>query len=81
MNTIYDWVTVALFAALLIMVVRGAAAGMSAARLLQYLGAAIGCALINWLGNNGYHVAAIACGAFVLLYTWVVLRPFDSPGG
>jgi hypothetical protein len=78
MQTIYDWVTVAVFAALAILLVRRAAAGAEMNHLWQYLAAAAGCGVIDWLGNSGYHLAAIACGVFLLLYIWIVLRPLDG---
>ena len=45
-------------------------------RIPLYFPPAIGCALANQLGNNGYVAAAIAICVAVLAYIYWVLKPF-----
>jgi hypothetical protein len=76
MNTVYDWVTVALFAGLVVLFLhRSDQEPAPRDAMWHYLVAAVGCGLVNWIGNAGYHVAAtlslIGVGAFIVL----VLRP------
>jgi hypothetical protein len=73
MHTGYDWITLALFAGLVALFVnrareRGAPSG---ADLAHYLVAAVGCAVVNYLGNKNMHVAAIALLAGTGAYVWV----------
>ena len=44
----------------------------------HYLVAAVGCALTNYLGNHGLHLAAIAVMAVTLGFIVRVMRPFGS---
>ena len=46
--------------------------------LLLYLGAALGCAVANYLGNQGWHVLAIPLIAATVLFILYYLRPFKS---
>nr|WP_279338851.1 XrtV sorting system accessory protein [Sphingomonas sp. BGYR3] len=43
---------------------------------IRYLPPALGCALANWLGNEGHAVAAIAVGMLIIAYILAVLRPW-----
>ena len=79
METVYDWVTVAIFAGLVVLFVQRSTAEEQAPEhdsLLLYLGAGLGCAVANYVGNKGLHLIAIplivAPIAFILYY----LRPF-----
>ena len=61
MDTIYDWVTVALFAALaVIFLQRSMTTGDEPDPAWHYLPPAAGCAAGNYFGNQGEHVLAIA---------------------
>ena len=73
MHTIYDWVTVAGFAALVTLFLsRSARAEGPDDSLWRYFIPAAGCGLANWLGNNGQDLAAAgviaASIAFVIRY-------------
>ena len=60
METVYDWVTVAIFAGLVVLFVQRSTAEEQLKEhdsLLLYLGAALGCAVANYLGNQGWHRA------------------------
>jgi len=75
LETIYDWVTVAIFAGLVVLFLQRSTAEEPSDRLIDYLPAALGCAVANWLGNNGYAPFAVLAIAAVLGYTWLVLKP------
>ena len=89
MSTIYDWVTVAIFAGLIVLFLqRSSAEGEPVDSIWQYLIAAIGCAVANYLGNralkNGVdgsvdyigHALAVVTLVAVLAYVWFALKPF-----
>ncbi len=87
METIYDWVSIAIFAGLVVLFMQRSTLPNPRDSLWQYMGAAVGCAVANWFGNqavagNGilYHVAAIAVTLGTLAYIAIVLRPLDRPG-
>ena len=78
MATIYDWITVAAFAGLILLFLqRSVQTAEPRDHMWQYIIAAIGCAAVNYLGNNSYHVAAGAALLLVGAFVFRVLRPFD----
>ena len=85
MKTIYDFVTVGLFAGLVILFLQRSTAPEPQDHMYQYAPPAIGCALANWLGNQavelnnqGFHVAAVATIVASIGYVIVVLKPFNQ---
>ena len=61
METAFDWITVAIFAALVThFLAHSAKEDGEDIHLLHYLIPSAGCALANWLGNHGWTVAAVA---------------------
>lgn len=81
MESVYDWVTVAIFAGLVVLFVQRSTAEEPPGEhdsLLLYLVAAVGCALANYLGNKGMHAIAVplivATVGFIVYY----LRPFKT---
>lgn len=79
METVYDWVTVAIFAALVVLFVQRSTADEPAAEhdsLLLYLGAGLGCAVANYVGNKGMHLVAIPLIAATIFFIVYYLRPF-----
>jgi hypothetical protein len=79
METVYDWVTVAIFAGLVVLFVQRSTSEEQLREhdsLLLYLGAALGCAVANYLGNQGWHVLAVPLIAATLLFILYYLRPF-----
>jgi hypothetical protein len=84
METPYDWATVIVFAGLIVLFLQRSQ-GVARDHLWQYLVAAVGCAVTNYLGNEaikagstGYHLAAIGLGMATLAFIWVVLQPFSD---
>ena len=89
METAYDWITMALFAGLiLIFLQRSTGDGEPSDSIWHYLPPAAGCAIANYIGNDkegsiaamigesGHHIAAAAIIVGVLAYIYYVLRPF-----
>lgn len=78
MQTIYDWVTVAIFGALIVLFLhRSTAQEEPKDNIFQYLPACIGCAVANYVGNQGHGAAAFAIVVVVLAYVAIVLKPFN----
>lgn len=78
MHTIYDWVTMAIFAGLIVLFLqRSTGPEEPKDHILQYLPPAIGCALANYVGNEGQGVLAGVIILAVLAYVMQVLRPFS----
>jgi drug/metabolite transporter (DMT)-like permease len=86
METVYDWVTVAIFAGLVVLFVQRSTAEEQMRQhdsLLLYLGAALGCAVANYVGNqgvksdsSGLQVLAVALIAATIVFILYYLRPF-----
>lgn len=79
MQTVYDWVTVAIFAGLVVLFVQRSTSDQEPAEhdsMLLYLGAALGCAVSNWVGNKGLHIVAIPLIGATILFIVYYLRPF-----
>lgn len=86
METAYDWITVAIFAGLVVLFLQRSSAANPVDSIWQYLGAALGCAVANWFGNEAlkgegllYHAAAVATIIGTLAYIHIVLKPLDRP--
>ena len=77
MQTPYDFVAVAIFAAIvLIFLQRSVSPPARPDPMWHYLAASIGCAVFNYLGNSGFDLAAIALLVPVLGFVLIVIRPF-----
>ena len=77
METVYDWLTLALFASLVTLFLhRSVDVEEPKDSLWQYLLAAVGCAVTNWLGNEGWDLAAIVALGATIAYILYVLEPF-----
>ena len=83
LHTIYDWLTVAVFAGLIVLFLQRSMQEAPTDKLWHYLVASAGCAITNFFGNQGVelgsiasHIIAvvtlIATGAFVVYF----IRPF-----
>lgn len=75
MQTPYDWLTVAIFAGLVVLLLQRSSRDEPSDHLWQYLPPAIGCAVANYLGNHDYHLPAVAVLVAVLAYVFYVLKP------
>ena len=82
METVYDWLTVGLFAALIVLFLqRSSAGGEPVDSLWQYLAASIGCAVANYFGNEGQHMLAAVVLVATVAYIVIVLKPFGTLHG
>ena len=86
MQTVYDWATMVVFAGLVVLFLQRSQ-GEARDKLWQYLVAAVGCAVTNYLGNEGirlgetmYHVGAVALGIATIVFIVIVLKPFEGLG-
>lgn len=77
METVYDWVTVIIFAGLIVLYLQRSSEEAPEDSIWQYLAAALGCAIANYLGNEGYDIPAVLVIVGVLGYTHIVLHPLD----
>ena len=79
MQTPYDWLTIALFAGLIVIFLqRSMGQDEEKDSLLSYFPPAIGCAVVNYLGNKGYDAIAIAGIVAIVIYTQLVIKPFKG---
>jgi hypothetical protein len=78
-STIYDLVTLGLFAGLAILFLqRSTGAPSQNDRIYHYAPPAIGCAVANWFGNQSMDLAAIATIIASVAYVFLVLKPFQQ---
>ena len=78
METIYDWVSLAIFAGLIVLFLQRST-GERAEKdvsLLYYLGAGVGCAVANYFGNKGQDLLAILLIAGTVGFIAYFLKPF-----
>jgi len=89
-ETVYDWLTVMIFAGLIVLFLQRSTGGDEPRdSIWQYLAASVGCAVANYVGNDkegaisslisdtGRHLVAVTIIMLVLAYIWYVLKPFD----
>lgn len=75
METPFDWLTVLTFMGLAVLFLQRSTEETPSDSIWQYLPPAVGCALVNYLGNNGYEVIAIIGLVAVLAYIYYILKP------
>jgi hypothetical protein len=80
LETAYDWVTVAIFAGLVVLLLQRSTLDEPPDSLYHYAPPSIGCAIANYVGNEGYDIAAYALIAAIVGYIVFVLKPFDGLG-
>jgi hypothetical protein len=86
LQTVYDWGAMIVFAGLVVLFLQRSQ-GEARDHLWQYLVAAVGCAVTNYIGNEAikqnlmtYHLGAVALGAATLAFIVIVLKPFEGLG-
>lgn len=78
METIFDWVTVAIFGGMIVLFLhRSTADEAPKDHIVQYLPPSIGCAVANWFGNNHQEQIGFVIILAVLAYIAIVLKPFN----
>lgn len=78
MDTVYDWITLAIFAGLIVLFLDRSSKPEPSDHLWQYLVPAVGCALANYAGNHGNTVLAVLIIVAILAYVQIVLKPFGA---
>ncbi|QMW22059.1 XrtV sorting system accessory protein [Sandaracinobacteroides saxicola] len=86
MQTVYDWVTVAIFAGIIVLFLQRSV-GPERDSMWHYLVASVACAVTNQIGNKAiednsilWHGFAIAGLVATLAFIQYFLRPFDNFG-
>ena len=77
METPYYWLTLAIFAGLIILFLQRSTAETPSDRMIEYAPPAIGCAVANYLGNHDQHALAIIAIVAIVVYIWFVLKPLQ----
>lgn len=80
LETFYDWVTVAIFAGLVVLFLQRSTGDDDTVHdpLWMYLAASGGCAVANYLGNDGLHFPAIVALVATLAFVVHFLKPFSG---
>ncbi|HEY2051828.1 MAG TPA: hypothetical protein VGH03_21020 [Caulobacteraceae bacterium] len=85
MKTIYDLLTMAIFAGLVVLFLQRSTAAEPRDHMYQYAPPAIGCAVANYVGNQAVEHSnnmlaglAIAIILAVVAYILYVLKPFNQ---
>ncbi len=78
MHTVYDWLTVAVFGGLVVLFLQRSSQEHHDDHLWQYLVPAVGCGVVNYVGNDGHGLIAVALLVGVAAYIFYVLKPFPT---
>jgi hypothetical protein len=82
METPYDWITVGIFAGLIVLFMQRSTSDSGNDvhdPLWMYLAAGVGCAVANYIGNEGQHLLAILAIIATLAFVFHYLKPFRWP--
>ncbi len=74
METVWDWVTILVFAGLVTLMLQRSTAPEPSDKLWQYAPPALGCAFANYLGNHDQPLLAGLIVAGAVIYIFVVLK-------
>jgi len=80
MDTPYDWITVIIFAGLIVLFLQRSTSDEAPSQndsIILYLGAGLGCAVANYLGNHGYPWLAVPLILATVVYILYWLKPFE----
>lgn len=80
METPYDWITIAIFAGLIVLFMQRSTSEAKAVDdpLWMYLAAGAGCAVANYIGNKDMHLLAILTIAATVGFIFHFLKPFSN---
>jgi uncharacterized oligopeptide transporter (OPT) family protein len=81
MDTIYDWLSLAIFAGLIVLFLQRSTSDRAEkdASLLYYLAAGVGCAVANYFGDHGQDLLAILLLVATVGFIVYFLKPFQRP--
>ena len=74
METVWDWATVFVFAGLVTLMLQRSMMEEPPDSLWHYAPPAIGCAVVNYIGNEGYDIVAAAGLVAIAVYIFKVLK-------
>jgi hypothetical protein len=78
MKTVFDWLTVAIFAGMAVVYLqRSAGARPAHDAAWKYLPPTVACMAANQVGNAGWSMLATVLMLAALGYVWFVIRPLD----
>ena len=80
MQSIYDWVSLAIFAGLIVLFLQRSTSERADkdVSLLYYLAAGVGCAVANYFGNRGQDIIAILLLAATVAFIFYFLKPLPG---
>lgn len=79
LETIYDWMSVAIFGGLVVLFLHRSVGDQEPTdHILHYMPPAIGCAIANYVGNQGMGPLSALIVVVVLIYIVLVLKPFGG---
>jgi hypothetical protein len=78
MKTIYDWLTLGIFAGLIVLFLQRSTSDRADkdVSLFYYLGGGVGCALANYFGNRGEDIVAIPLLVATVGFIIYFLKPY-----
>jgi len=83
METVYDWLTMAIFSGLVVLFLQRSTLETPPDTIWHYMPPSIACAVANYLGNKGYEWASYAILIGIGAYIIVILNvrfPVDRNG-
>jgi uncharacterized membrane protein YjjP (DUF1212 family) len=80
MDTIYDWLSLAIFAGLIVLFLQRSTSERTGndVSLFYYLAAGVGCAVANYFGNNGQDIVAVLLLVATVGFIAYFLKPFQK---
>ncbi len=80
MKTIYDWISLGIFAGLVVLFLQRSTGAEDNHNdpLILYLVAGAACGVANYLGDNGQDVLAALLLASTVVFIFIFLKPFGS---
>jgi hypothetical protein len=83
MSSVYDWVSLAIFAGLVVLFLQRATGDRAEedVSLFYYLGAAVGCAAGDYLGNHDQNLLGALVLAATIAFILYYLKPFKFNRG
>ncbi len=83
MESAYDWASLAIFASLIVLFLQRSTGDQTDkdVSLLYYLGAGVGCAVADYLGNHGEDILAILLLVATVVFIFYYLKPLRLRSG
>ena len=78
LETIWDWLSILVFAGLIVLFLQRSSMEEPPDTMWHYAPPALGCAVANYLGNQGTDLLAALILAAVITYVVLVLKPFAT---